>query len=117
MIIYQVDVLNPKATQLLQDLADMNLIAIKQMDSDGFGQVIERLRLKAEQLGVPTMEEVTQEVEVVRVERYARNKDFDTVKNFREIKDKICDDIKEMTFEQLQVYLDKTKLKPQNTDG
>jgi len=110
-------VLNPKAARLLQDLADMNLIAIKQMDSDGFGQVIERLRLKAEQLGVSTMEEVTQEVEAVRAERYARNKDFDTVKTFREIKDKICDDTKEMNFEQLQEYLDKTKLKPQNTDG
>ncbi len=39
-------------------------------------------------------------------------KDFDTVKIFREIKDKISKDIKGMTFEQLQEYLDKTKLKP-----
>lgn len=38
-------------------------------------------------------------------------KDFDTVKTFREIKDKISKDIKDMTFEQLQVYLDKRKLK------
>lgn len=44
-------------------------------------------------------------------------KDFDTVETFREIKNKISNDIKGMTFEQLQVYLDKTKLKPQNTDG
>jgi hypothetical protein len=41
-------------------------------------------------------------------------KDFDTVKTFREIKDKISNDIKGMTFEQLQVYLDKTKLKPKS---
>jgi beta-lactam-binding protein with PASTA domain len=41
-------------------------------------------------------------------------KDFDTVKVFREIKEKISKDIKGMTFEQLQAYLDKTKLKPQN---
>ena len=41
-------------------------------------------------------------------------KDFDTVKVFREIKDKISKDIKGMTFEQLQAYLDKTKLKPKN---
>jgi hypothetical protein len=40
-------------------------------------------------------------------------KDFDTVKTFREIKDKISRDIKGMSFEQLQAYLDKTKLKPQ----
>lgn len=42
-------------------------------------------------------------------------KEFDTVKTFREIKDKISMDIKGMTFEQLQAYLDKTKLKPKAT--
>jgi hypothetical protein len=40
-------------------------------------------------------------------------KEFDTVKTFREIKTKISKDIKGMTFEQLQAYLDKTKLKTQ----
>jgi hypothetical protein len=38
-------------------------------------------------------------------------KEFDTVKVFREIKDKISKDIQGMTFEQLKEYLDKTKLK------
>ena len=38
-------------------------------------------------------------------------KEFDTVKTFREIKNKISKDIKNMTFEQLQAYLDRTKLK------
>lgn len=37
---------------------------------------------------------------------------FDTVKTFRKIKDKISKDIQGMTFGQLQVYLDKTKLQP-----
>ena len=74
MVTYQVDILDPKADRLLKDLADMNLIAIKQTDNDGFMQVIERLRSKAEQLGPPTMEEITQEVETVRGERYARRK-------------------------------------------
>ena len=41
-------------------------------------------------------------------------KEFDTVKTFRAIKDKISKDIKGMTFEELQAYLDKTKLKPKN---
>ena len=41
-------------------------------------------------------------------------KEFDTVKTFREIKNKISSDIKGMTFEQLEAYLDKTKLKPKN---
>jgi hypothetical protein len=74
MVSYQVDILDPKADQLLKDLADMNLIAIKQTDSDGFMQVIERLRSRAEQLGPPTNEEIAQEVETVRAERYARKK-------------------------------------------
>jgi hypothetical protein len=52
----------------------MNLIAIKQMNSDGFMEVIERLRSKAEQPGPPAMEEITQEVEGVRAGRYARRK-------------------------------------------
>lgn len=41
-----------------------------------------------------------------------KEKDFDTVKTFRKIKDKISKDIQEMTYEQLQAYLDKTKLQP-----
>jgi hypothetical protein len=41
-------------------------------------------------------------------------KEFDTVKTFREIKTKISNDIKGMTFEQLQEYLNKSKLKDQN---
>ncbi len=68
------DILNPKAEKLLKDLADMNLIAIKPTNSDGFIQLVERLRVKAELLGTPTMDEITQEVETVRAERYAGRK-------------------------------------------
>lgn len=74
MTTYQVNILDPKADRLLKDLADMNLIAIKQTDNDGFMQVLERLRSRAEQLGVPTLEEITEEVETVRAERYAGRK-------------------------------------------
>lgn len=38
-------------------------------------------------------------------------KDFDAVKTFREIKDKISKEIKDMTYEQLMEYFEKTKLK------
>ena len=74
MVTYQVNILDPKADRLLKDLADMNLIAIKETDNDGFMQVIERLRFKAEQLKPPAMDEITQEVEIARAERYARRK-------------------------------------------
>lgn len=40
-------------------------------------------------------------------------KEFDTVKIFREIKDKISKEIKGMTYEQLMAYFEKTKLKTQ----
>ncbi len=41
-------------------------------------------------------------------------KKFDTVKVFREIKGKISKEIKGMTFEQLNAYLEKNKLKTNN---
>ena len=41
-------------------------------------------------------------------------KDFDTVKTFRDIKTKISNDIRGMSFEELAAYLNKTKLKAQN---
>ncbi len=37
-------------------------------------------------------------------------KEFDTVKTFRAIKDKISIEIQGMTFEQLKTYLEKTRL-------
>ncbi len=39
-------------------------------------------------------------------------KDFDTVKTFREIKEKISKDIQGMTFEQLKTYLAERQMKP-----
>lgn len=44
-----------------------------------------------------------------------KTKEFDTVKTFREIRDKISNDIQGMTFEQLKEYLDRTKLKPKTS--
>lgn len=38
-------------------------------------------------------------------------KEFDTVKTFREIKDKISREIKDMNFEQIKEYLKKNSLK------
>ena len=57
----QVDILNPKAGKLLQDLADMNLISIKDATGDSFLKVIAQLRKKA-QKNPPTLEEITKEV-------------------------------------------------------
>ena len=73
MTTLQIDILNPKATKLLQDLADLNLIAIKQTKEDNFLKVIERLRTKAKH-NPPSLEEITKEVETVRARRYAEKK-------------------------------------------
>ncbi len=43
-----------------------------------------------------------------------KTKEFDTVKTFRKIKDKISNEIKNMSFEEFQVYLNKTKTAPLN---
>ena len=70
MTSYQVDILNPKADKLLQDLADLKLISISQASKDPFLVVVNRLRKKAA-AKLPTLQEITKEVETVRLKRYA----------------------------------------------
>lgn len=67
---YQVEIINPKATKLLQDLADLDLISIKQTSEDSFLKIVARLRKKALS-NPPSLEEITKEVELVRAKRYA----------------------------------------------
>jgi len=54
----QVDILDPKATKLLQNLADLNLIAIKANKEDGFLKIIRKLRVKAAN-DPPSLEDIT----------------------------------------------------------
>jgi hypothetical protein len=70
---YQVDILNPKAIKLLQDLADLNLISMKQTSEDSFLEVVSKLREKALP-NPPSFEAITKEVELVRAKRYAQKK-------------------------------------------
>ena len=71
---YQIDILNPKATKLLKDLAEMKLISITELPStDSFLNVVKQLRKKAS-FSPPTLEEITKEVEAVRSKRYAKSK-------------------------------------------
>ena len=58
---YQVNILNPKAEKLLQDLADLKLISISKTSDGPFLTVVSRLRKKAS-LAPPTFEEITKEV-------------------------------------------------------
>lgn len=70
---FQVDILNPKATKLLQDLADLNLISITKNSEDSFLKMVVKLRKKAA-ANHPSIEEITKEVELVRMKRYAQKK-------------------------------------------
>jgi len=64
----KIDVLDTKALKLLQEIADMNLIRIKRDSDTTLPQVLEILRKQMD--SVPSMEEITQEVEIVRQQRY-----------------------------------------------
>jgi hypothetical protein len=69
---FQIDILNPKAVKLLQDLADLELISFRKTE-DNLQSVIRRLREKAS-VNPPSLEEITKEVEIVRAKRYASKK-------------------------------------------
>jgi len=68
MEIFKVDILNPKARKLLNDLADLNLIAIRKYDKSNFSEVLKKLRSKSTTTLSP--EEIANEVETVRSRRY-----------------------------------------------
>ena len=72
----QVDILNPKASRLLKDLASLGLIAIKPISKDGFQKVVDKFRSTAGD-EAPSLAEITEEVELVRSQRYAKKKASD----------------------------------------
>jgi len=66
----RIEILNPKAVKLLKDLADLNLITIQDNSKNGFAKVLKKFRSKSK--FTPSLDEITQEVEVVRSKRYAK---------------------------------------------
>jgi hypothetical protein len=69
----QIDILNPKAVKLLKDLADLNLISIRDSSDDSFLKLVNKIRAKAKDTQ-PSSDEITKEVELVRASRYAKSK-------------------------------------------
>jgi len=65
----KVEILNPKAKKLLNDLADLNLISISEVKEDTFMEVVKRIRSKSKENKLP-LSEITKEVEKVRTSRY-----------------------------------------------
>ncbi|MQY78867.1 MAG: hypothetical protein GH151_06685 [Bacteroidetes bacterium] len=72
MEILRIEILNPKAKKLLQDLAALNLIRFKdKIDSiTAFKDLLERLRAQADD--PPSLDEITREVEAVRQKLYGK---------------------------------------------
>jgi hypothetical protein len=68
-----IDILNPKAKKLLQDLADMKLIAIRDSSQNRFLDTLDKLRSTK---GSISVEEITSEVELVR----SRSEKIDAMK-------------------------------------
>lgn len=73
MTTLQIDILNPKTGKLMEDLADLKLISIRKTTDDDFLKLVDKFRAKAKK-NPPTLEEITKEVEIVRLKRYAKSK-------------------------------------------
>jgi hypothetical protein len=68
----RIELLHPKASQLLDDLEDLNLIAIKREKKTDFSKFLKKLRTKSK--GKISDDIISKEVEAVRVKRYASKK-------------------------------------------
>ena len=65
----QVNILNPKAKTILQNMEKRQLISI-QKKSNGFLPLLQKIRSNIST--APSLKEITKEVELVRSERYAK---------------------------------------------
>ena len=67
----RIDILNPKARSLLNNLADLDLIRIKKEKvKSEFKELLDRLRINSDES--PSLDEITAEVEAVRKSRYEK---------------------------------------------
>ncbi len=74
MKIYQIELLDPKAKGLLDELVSLNLITLQELDvpKQEFKTLLNKLREKKGK--TPTLIEISKEVEIVREERHAKGK-------------------------------------------
>lgn len=66
----RIDIVNPKAKKLIQELADLNLISIRDKDPvKSFQNLLTKLRSRKPLI---SLNEITKEVELVRAKRYGK---------------------------------------------
>lgn len=71
---FQIEIIDPKAEKLLEDLANLNLIKLQPLEpKESFRKLLEKMRSKEDE--APTLEEINREVEAIREERYVRKSD------------------------------------------
>ncbi len=70
MEILKVEILNPRAKKLLQDLAALKLIRFKDQDDSktAFKELL--VRLRTQKVSSSNLKQITREVEAVRQKRY-----------------------------------------------
>ncbi len=68
----QIDIINPKASKLLKNLVDLNLIAITNKNNNEIIAMANKIRNKIKT--TPTLAEITKEVEIVKAKRLAAKK-------------------------------------------
>ena len=62
----RIEIVNPKAKRIIKELADLNLIHIRDKEpTKSFKSLLNKLRSKQ----TPSLEEITKEVEFVRAKR------------------------------------------------
>jgi len=67
----RIEIVNPKAKNLIKNLAEMDLIRIKkEKKKSEFTELLARLRKHSDD--APSLEEITKEVESVRKSRYEK---------------------------------------------
>ena len=66
----QIEILNPKALQLIKDMQDLNLIKVSDEPASKLKAYLKKMRRNSPT--VPDLDEITQIVEEVRAKRYAK---------------------------------------------
>ena len=69
MATFNIELLNPKAKKILQNLADLKLISFTENKESEFLRIVKKLRTKKAAI---SFEEISKEVELVRASRYAK---------------------------------------------
>lgn len=70
---YQIEIIEPKAKRLLDELVNLNLIKFRRVEpTQQFQELIQKIRARDQ--APPSLEEIAAEVEIVRAERYAKEK-------------------------------------------